>query len=124
MSSPQSAAQTMSDIILRDIDTVLMERIKRVADAHGWGLQAALMQLLEQGLYVCEGELSRSFNDADARALQEAIAAMEDVPNDPGFARIGQVEPPPAEPDPPASADPSISLPRGLFDEDAPGRGD
>ncbi|AWV08735.1 hypothetical protein [Marilutibacter maris] len=112
----------MSDIILRDIDSVLMERIKRVADAHGWDLQAALMQLLEQGLYVCEGELSRSFNDADARALQEAIAAMEDVPNDPGFARIGQIEPPPqAEPDPP---DPSISLPRGLFDEDAPGRGD
>ncbi|MCF7222800.1 hypothetical protein [Marilutibacter chinensis] len=104
----------MSDIILRDIDAVLMGRIKRVADAHGWSLQVALMQVLEQGLYVCEGELSRSFDDADARALQEAIAAMEQVPSDPGFAKIGRVEPPPP---PPKAPDQTVSLPRGLFDE-------
>ncbi|WP_208543212.1 hypothetical protein [Marilutibacter alkalisoli] len=81
----------MSDIILRQIDSVLMERIQRVAQAHGWDLQTALMRLLEQGLYVCEGELARSLNDADAKALQDAIAALESVPSDPGFAQIGRV---------------------------------
>ena len=105
----------MNDIILRDIDPVLMERIKRVADAHGWNLQAALMQVLEQGLYVCEGELSRSFDDADARALQEAISALEQVPSDPGFALIGRADPlsPPAAPAPA----PAVSPSHGLFDD-------
>jgi hypothetical protein len=82
----------MSEIILRDIDAVLLERLQRVAEAHGWTQQSALMQILEQGLFVCEGELSGSLSDADARALQEAIAAMESVPSDLGFARIGRVD--------------------------------
>lgn len=111
----------MSDIILRDIDAVLMERIQRVANAHGWSLQVALMQVLEQGLYVCEGELSRSFDDADARALQEAISAMEQVPSDPGFAKIGRVEPPPPAVEAP---DQTVSMPRSLFDDAPPRAGD
>jgi hypothetical protein len=102
----------MSDIILRDIDAVLMERIERIAAAHGWNLQTALMQLLEHGLFACEGELSRSLSDTDARALQDAIAALEGVPSDPGFAMIGRATP--AEDKPEA---PDQSIPSSLFGE-------
>lgn len=84
----------MTDIVLHDIDPVLLERIRRVANARSWSLQECLMHLLEHGLFACESRLAARFDDSDARALQEAIAALEGVPSDPGFALIGRVEPP------------------------------
>ena len=84
----------MTDIVLHDIDPVLLERIRRVANARSWSLQDCLMHLLEHGLFACESRMAARFDDSDARALQEAIAALEGVPSDPGFAMIGRVEPP------------------------------
>ena len=90
----------MTEIVLRDIDPVLADRIRRVADARRWTLPQALQHLLEQGLYVVEADINVRFSDTDSDALRAAIAALEDVPNDPGFSLIGRVERP-SEPDPP-----------------------
>ena len=84
----------MTDIILHDIDPLLLDRIKRVATTRSWPLQEALMHLLEHGLFACEAELAARFSDTDAMALQAAISALEGVPSDPGFSKIGRMERP------------------------------
>lgn len=83
----------MSEVVLRELDAMLKERVQRVAQARGWNVQQALAHLIEQGLYVVEAELNARFTDTDAKALQEAIAALEGIPNDPGFSLIGRVGP-------------------------------
>jgi plasmid stability protein len=80
----------VTDIVLRDIDAVLADRIRRIADAHGWSLADALMRLLEQGLHACEGELGARLDQEERDVLQAAILALEHEPDDPGFARIGR----------------------------------
>lgn len=101
----------MSEIVLRDIDPILSERIRRVAEGYGWSVQDALMHLLEHGLFVCEGEMAGRFDDSDASALQAAIAALEEVPDDPGFSLIGRAAPAVS-----ASRGPDQSIPRHLFE--------
>ena len=91
-------APAMTDIVLKDIDELLLERIKRVADRRGWTLSHALKHLLEQGLYAVEGDGKLGFDTSEADVLQSAIAALESVP-DGVFSLIGQV--PSAKPDQP-----------------------
>ena len=81
----------MTDIVLKDADPVLFDRIRRVADARGWTMPRALQYLLEQGLHVYEGDGSVRLDNSEADALQAAIAALEQVPDDPGYAAIGRV---------------------------------
>ena len=83
----------MTDIVLKDADPVLVDRIKRVADARGWTMPRALQYLLEQGLHVYEGDGSVRFENTEVDALQAAIAALEQVPDDPGYAAIGRAHP-------------------------------
>lgn len=80
----------MTDAILLEIDSLLLARIQRVAAARRWSQHEAMLHLLEHGLFTCESELAARFTDSDARALQEAIRALEQVENDPGFALIGR----------------------------------
>lgn len=84
----------MTEIVLRDIDPVLADRIRRVADARRWDLPRTLQHLLEQGLYAVEADMNVRLSDTDSDALRAAIAALEDVPNDPGFSLIGRVDRP------------------------------
>jgi len=84
----------MTEIVLRDIDPVLADRIRRVADARRWDLPRTLQHLLEQGLYAVEADMNVRFSDTDSDVLREAIAALEQVPSDPGFSLIGRVERP------------------------------
>ncbi|GAB3344507.1 hypothetical protein GCM10027430_00040 [Lysobacter tyrosinilyticus] len=84
----------MTEIVLRDIDPVLADRIRRIADARRWDLPRTLQYLLEQGLYAVEADMNVRFSDTDTDALREAIAALEGVPNDPGFSLIGRVDRP------------------------------
>lgn len=84
----------MTEIVLRDIDPVLADRIRRVADARRWTLPQALTHLLEQGLYAVEADINVRFSDTDSDILRAAIAALEEVPSDPGFSLIGRVERP------------------------------
>jgi len=101
----------MTDIVLRDIDSLLAERIARIAQAHGWTHPQALLHVLERGLDACEGDGAVGLADQEARVLQAAIQALEHVPNDPGFALIGRAGPAstPAE-QPDQSIKPSFEL--------------
>ena len=91
----------MTDIVLRDIDPVLAERMRRIGEARGWSPVETLSRLLEYGLYQAEGDGRVRLDDRESTALESAIAAMEQVPNDPGFALIGRAaEPAPAAPEP------------------------
>lgn len=84
----------MPDLILRDIPPALVARVRLVADARGTSLEEAMLELLDRGL-ACGDDRRGRLDDGDARALQEAIAALESVPSDPGFALIGRAVPPP-----------------------------
>lgn len=82
----------MPDLILRDIQPTLLDRVRRLADARGTTVEDALLELLDRGL-ACTGDANGAVDDTDARVLQEAIAALENVPSDPGFALIGRAAP-------------------------------
>lgn len=85
----------MTDLILRDIDPNLAERIRKVAQTNGWTVHQTIMHLIERGLYASEGGALR-FDGAESDVMQSVIAALETVPNDPGFALIGRIERAPA----------------------------
>jgi hypothetical protein len=80
----------MTDLVLRDIDPVLAERIRKVAQTNGWTMHQTIMHLIERGLYASEGGALR-FDGTESDVLQSVIAALETVPNDPGFSLIGRV---------------------------------
>jgi hypothetical protein len=81
----------MTDIVLRDIDAILADRIRRVAALRGWTVPTTLLHLLEQGLHAYEGDGGLRLEDAEANVLQEAMAALEVLP-DGVYSRIGQVD--------------------------------
>lgn len=96
----------MTDIVLRDIAPLLAERIKRLGDDRGWPVHDTLLRVLEQGLHACEDHGPVHLEANETGALEAAIAAMEAVPSDPGFALIGRAATPPPSGDEP---DQSIS---------------
>lgn len=108
----------MTEIVLRDIDPVLADRIRRVAESRRWDLSRTLQHLLEQGLYAVEADMNVRFSDTDSDVLRAAIAALEDVPNDPGFSLIGRVERPKELDDP--NVDMSFAMPE-FTDRKQPG---
>lgn len=85
----------MTDLVLRDIDPALADRIKQVADARGWTMHATLETLIDRGLQACESGLHVHFDPRESDALEEAIRAMQGVQNDQGFGLIGRAPPPP-----------------------------
>lgn len=87
----------MTDLVLRDIDPIVADRIRRLAEVRGWSMHETLQNLIEQGLYACESGGNVHFDDREANALQAAIAAMEQVRDDGGFGLIGRA---PASPPP------------------------
>ena len=102
----------MTDIILRDVDAVLAERIRRIGEAHGWSPSETLLHLLEYGLHACEGDGVGRLDPAERDVLGSAIQAMEQVPDDPGFALIGRAaaEPTGASDGPDQSIRPEFTL--------------
>jgi len=81
----------MTEIVLHDIDQVLVDRIRRVADARGWTVPRTLLHLLEQGLHVYEGDGRVHFDSAENDVLKAALEALESIPDDGGFAMIGKM---------------------------------
>jgi hypothetical protein len=79
----------MTDLILRDIDPALAERIRKVAQVNGWTMHQTILHLIERGLYATDGGALR-FDSRESDVLQSVIAALEGVPNDPGFSLIGR----------------------------------
>lgn len=86
----------MTDLVLRDIDPMLATRIRKVAEANGWTIHQTILHLIERGLFASEGGALR-FDSQESDVMQSVIAALETVPNDPGFSLIGRVgaAPPP-----------------------------
>lgn len=83
----------MTDLVLRDIDPQLATRIRKVAETNGWTLHETILHLIERGLFASEGGALR-FDSSETDVMQSAIAALETVPNDPGFALIGRTDAP------------------------------
>jgi hypothetical protein len=77
---PYDPSGPMPDLVLRDIDPILAERIQRVAQARGWGLRETVIRLLEQGLFATEEEVRSGFETPEVEALAEAIAALKLLP--------------------------------------------
>jgi hypothetical protein len=75
----------MTDLMLRDIDPILAERIRRVSVARGWTQHETILRLLEQGLFASEHEVRGGFEEREVDALADAIAALKEVPAGPGF---------------------------------------
>lgn len=75
----------MTDIVLKGVDPILAERIRRVSQARGWPIHDTIFNLLEQGLFVCEAEVRGGFDDREVNALAEAISALKSVPPGKGF---------------------------------------
>jgi len=82
----------MTDIVLRDIDEMLADRLKLLAGQRGWPMHDTLLRVIEQGLYAWESGALVRFDDREADALKQAIAALEQVPDDSGFGLIGRSE--------------------------------
>ena len=75
----------MTDLLLRDIDPILAERIQRVSVARGWSEHETIARLLEQGLFEFEQEVRGGLEGDEADVLAAAIAALKDVPAGKGF---------------------------------------
>ncbi|HBS56448.1 hypothetical protein [Stenotrophomonas sp.] len=75
----------MADVVLRDVDPLLFERIRRVAVARGWTHEQTCSVLLEQGLLSSELEVRSGFGDPEVDALSAAIAALQAMPAGQGF---------------------------------------
>ena len=81
----RNVGDDMTDIVLKNIDPVLADRIRRVAEARGWSMHDTLFHLLEQGLFATEAEVRSGFNDKEVDVLSAAISALKDVPPGHGF---------------------------------------
>lgn len=79
----------MTEILLRDLDPALLERINAYADTQGWGQARTLRFLLEQGLRASIGDDRSTFDPAEDGVLAAAIGALEQIPDD-TFALIGR----------------------------------
>ncbi|HDS0950798.1 TPA: hypothetical protein QDZ34_003251 [Stenotrophomonas maltophilia] len=75
----------MADVVVRDVDPLLFERIRRVAVARGWTHEQTCAVLLEQGLLSSELEVRSGFIDPEVDALSAAIAALQAMPAGQGF---------------------------------------
>lgn len=75
-----SQVLSMNEITLRDIDPLLLERIRRLSVARGWTREQTCMVLLEQGLFASEHEVRSGFEDPEVDVLSEAIQALHALP--------------------------------------------
>ena len=82
----------MTDLVLRDIAPDMAVRIRRLAEAQGCTSHDVIVEVLDAGVRACEDALRKRLDLEEQAALQQAIAALEGVPDDPGFGLIGRVE--------------------------------
>lgn len=85
----------MADILLRDVDAGMVERIKQIARERDWPIHDVLLYALKQGLGIIEPEppkvpgdiarLAGSFEDSETRAFDEALAELRKLRDDTPF---------------------------------------
>lgn len=75
----------MPDILVKDIDPDIADRIKRMARDRGWPINDVVLSLLRQALGMekpdppLPGDIARltgTWEDEESRALHEAIEAL------------------------------------------------
>ncbi len=79
-SGTSSLGSDMTDLVLRDIDPMLVDRIRRISVARGWTQYQTVVNLLEQGLFASEQEVHGGLRHPEVDALAEAIAALKALP--------------------------------------------
>lgn len=79
----------MTELVLKDLDPALLERVAGFAERQGWGQARTLRFLIEQGLRARTGDERMRFDAAEDGVLAAAIGALEQVPDD-TFALIGR----------------------------------
>jgi hypothetical protein len=81
----------MPDFLIRDIEPEVAERIKRIARDRGWPINDVILRLLKEALGMLEPEpplpgdiarLAGTYQDEEARLLEEAIKAFQRLPDD------------------------------------------
>lgn len=72
----------MTDIVLKELDPALLERIAGFAARQGWGQARTLRFLIEQGLRACTGDERTALDAAEDGVLAAAIGALEQIPDD------------------------------------------
>jgi hypothetical protein len=70
----------MTDLLIRDLDPILTDRIQRVSAARGWRVDETISRLLEHGLFAMESEVRGGFSDPEVDVLSDAIAALRAMP--------------------------------------------
>jgi hypothetical protein len=84
----------MPDFLIRDIDAEVAERIKRIARDRGWPINDVILRLLKEALGMLEPEpplpgdiarLAGTYQDEEARVLEEAMKAFQRLPDDQPF---------------------------------------
>lgn len=75
----------MTDLVLRDIDPMMVDRIRRISVARGWTQHQTVVNLIEQGLFACEHEVNGGFGHPEVDALADAIAALKLLPSGGSF---------------------------------------
>ena len=88
---------SVADIILHNLDAILADRSRRVAETRGWSLQRTALHLIESGLFAVEAEMVGRFSDHDASAStdtkaddREQTTAREHAPTDSPHPHQGQ----------------------------------
>lgn len=81
----------MTDLVLRDLDPGLAGRMRKLAELQGRSLHDVMAEVLESGVRECEMRLRKQLDLQEEAALKQAIAALEQVPDDPGFGLIGRL---------------------------------
>ncbi|WP_045757624.1 hypothetical protein [Xanthomonas albilineans] len=71
----------MTDLLLRDIDPLMFERIGHIAVARGLTQHQTVLALIEQGLFASEQDLRKGFKSVELDALSEAITALRALPS-------------------------------------------
>jgi hypothetical protein len=83
--APPSLFPCMPDLHIKDIDSDLADRIKRIARDRGWPINDVVITLLREALGMQKPEpplpgdiarLTGTWEDEESRALSEAIEAL------------------------------------------------
>lgn len=85
------------ELIVRDVDAELQRRIERYARMKDWDMASVLPLALRTGMQVLELREQRNLASGEDAVLADAIKALEQVPNDPGFGMIGREIPLPLD---------------------------
>lgn len=81
----------MTDLVLRDLAPDLAGRIRKLADLQGRSMHEVMADVLDAGVLACEVQLRKQLDLEEEAALKQAIAALEQVPDDAGFGLIGRL---------------------------------